>query len=92
MIHNIENTTVSEIENIVLEYRKAESILHNLEIEVQKLDDERKRMIQKIEDVREREKLLFQSLKDKHGPGRLDVLNMLYITKTEDYVDIQTND
>lgn len=66
---------------IVDKYREIETSLTEVQVELEKLDKEKDRLLSSLDSVRKEEEIFFKEIEKIHGEGKLDLLTFEYVTK-----------
>jgi septation ring formation regulator EzrA len=70
---------INEANTIIQTYRIIEDDLTSIEKQLEKLDEERKTLLEKLDSTRKEEEKFFKKLKKKHGEGKIDLYSMKYV-------------
>ena len=74
-----EKDDYAKIQGIVRSYRKIDENLTNIQAQLERLDKERAHLFESLDSTRAEEEMFFESIKQKYGDGKFDILTNEYV-------------
>jgi hypothetical protein len=81
---NLSEKEIKEARKIIDKYKELETSLTRVQTQLEKLDRERVKLIESLDQTRNREDSFFVSLRENYGQGKLDLYTMKYIIENDD--------
>ena len=78
-IVELKEKELNEVNIIIKKYKEIESELFQVQIELEKLDQEKDRLLKKLEKTRQQERHFSEKLNSSYGKGQIDLYTMKYV-------------
>jgi K+/H+ antiporter YhaU regulatory subunit KhtT len=81
---NLSEKEIKEAKKIISKYKELESSLTRVQTQLERLDKERIKLIENLDQTRGKEDQFFTNLRTNYGEGKLDLYTMKYIIEKND--------
>lgn len=80
-VKNLSTEELSSANKIVSEYRTIESEFTEIQSQLAKIDAEKSNLLIRLDAIRSEELEFYDTLEDKYGKGKIDLLTFEYISE-----------